>query len=284
MDYKKVVAESVKKISSLPESASRLITIMASGSYKKSDIESIVKMDPILTGRLLTIVNSAAFSLSRQITSVAEAIPLLGERLIVTLALEMGAATHLKKVLAGYRSGLNELWEHSIKSAIASRELATIIDSPVPPGTAYTCGLMHDIGKSILSLFLEDHEEELLSILKDRDECDFLAIEKEILGINHVEAGYLLVTHWELPEIFRVATLFHHTPAHSPKEYRMLCNIIHMADITAMLSGCGTGADTLRYQTSDEIANEMPIKEKEMELLFLKTEDEFQSIKNTISF
>ena len=274
-EIKAKVLESIVNTPLLSQCAARLIELCGREKRTLQDIKNIVEQDSVLTAKILKTVNSAAYSLSQEVTSIDRAIPYLGERIILTIAIESSAGDVFNKTMAGYMSKDGELWKHSVKVAIASKELAEFTKENVDKGTAYTCGLMHDIGKSVISSYLSTRVEKLSQKVLEKSDSDYLSIEEEYLSINHCEAGSVLANHWKLPKIFASVAAFHHHPSLAPEESRTMCFVVHIADIMAMMSGAGTGIDSLHYAPDKDFLNYLEITELDFQKIMLKVEDEF---------
>ncbi len=128
------------------------------------------------------------------------------------------------------------------------------------PGTAstsaYTAGLLHDIGKVALSDSLTPYSSEIIAGLGKGENGDFAGSERRVLHMDHAEAGWLLAQQWNIPDSICAVVRYHHAPENAPEEHRELCIAVHIGDILAMLGGYGTGADTLSYRI-DPLAEEV---------------------------
>lgn len=201
-----------------------------------SDSEAITKtigMDPGLTASLLLMSNSAAFGGFMEVGSVEEAVLRLGinriRRLVTLLCVE--------KVIRFPKSPAykeNQLWEHSLTTAIAARQLA--VRTGQDEHRAFTAGLLHDLGKILL---IQNHPEYGTLFLQSVQEARCLAaLETERLGINHSELGCLMLREWKAPVEFCAGIQDHHQPADD------LSRIIFLADQMANRLDKGFGCPT----------------------------------------
>lgn len=284
MDIIAKLIQSISEIPLLSNSASLLLNILSKERHSLSDLSAVVEQDNILTAKILKIVNSAAFSLTYEITSVEKAIPFLGEKLLQSIAIESSASRVFGRPLEGYASKQGELWSHSLKTAIASKHIADFSKNRIEPGTAFTCGIMHDIGKSVLSNFmiLNNGVETISTSLTNNPEQSYLDLELNRVGANHCQAGYLLGKHWKLPDVFNNVILYHHAPSQAPQEFRTYCFCVHLADMVSMLTGTGTGLDSLRYELDQKFTDYIDFPEFEMYKALLFVEEEFQKIKSQL--
>ncbi|MCB2183632.1 MAG: HDOD domain-containing protein [Desulfobulbaceae bacterium] len=243
-------AQILRRIDALPlmsQSASKLMKTVADRDHSIHDIIEIVKYDPSLTVKILKLVNSSAYGLSKSITSVERAIPQLGDKLVFGLAMEECAAPVYRDPMEGYEGESGSLWKHSLLTALIARELAKVSVHKVSLEEAYTAGLMHDLGKGILSQYMKGSAPDLLAAVENDKMHDYREAELFYYGTDHCDVGCHIAKHWALPEALCAVIRWHHEPARSPVEYKSLVYVVHLGDIMAMIGGAATGADALMY-------------------------------------
>jgi len=270
------ILESVRSLKPLPQNAMRLLETVRDPNHTVQDIARIVETDAALTGNILRVVNSPAFGLRVEVTTVARAIPFLGDRMTVGIALNLCASQLFNRSLEGYEGEKGSLWRHSMKTAIASKEIARYTNGRVNPDEAYTAGILHDLGKSIISQYLEGRTHELVQTAESGNVRDYLGAESETLGTDHSEVGAALAVHWKLPPALVEVLAHHHSPAQSSEPHRPLVYTIHLGDFVSMMGGAGTGSDTLLYRIDENYKDYISISRQELELVFLHTEQEFE--------
>jgi putative nucleotidyltransferase with HDIG domain len=276
------ILRSVQQVPLLSASASRLLQITANPDHDLADVINVLKCDSALTARLLKVVNSAAFGLLNPIYSIDRALAYLGERIVVGIAIEESAGQLFEKKLQGYESQSGDLWRHNLLTAIASREVARLTDSELNPDLTFTGGILHDIGKAIVSDFLTGTSKKLLDCIDRQEVADYLTGEKEVLGIDHTRAGYELAKYWHLPEPLQMVILHHHYPAAAPKNFQPLVYAVHLGDIIAMMCGSGTGADSLCYQLDPNYTRYFDLSSDDLSRIMLQAEEEFHKIEDSI--
>ncbi len=273
----------IKSVPLLSPSANQLLQATTDPDHDQGDIVQIVKLDATLTARVLKIVNSAAIGLINEITSLERAISYLGERLVVGIAVGDCAAQLFDKELKGYEGEHGDLWRHDLRTAIASREIATLSNLKINPDLAFTAGLLHDIGKSLISDYLQGTASEVLSKIENEEYGDYLTAEEELIGIDHPRAGYELALAWKLPEAITEAIRFHHTPAEAREDLRELVYAVHLGDNIAMLGGCGTGADSMHYKLDPNYSQYIELKSEELARVMLTVDVEFNKLERSFS-
>jgi HD-like signal output (HDOD) protein len=96
--------------------------------------------------------------------------------------------------------------------------------------TAFTAGLLHDVGKVLLAMTMQGKQERVDAESASDPEITRLEVEREILGTTHAEIGYLLGEHWLLPSVVTTAIRYHHSPE-LDRESRIITNIVFLANL-----------------------------------------------------
>lgn len=280
---KENIQEIIKSIPMLSVSATRLLQLTSRADHELSDVIDLVKTDANLTARVLKIVNSAAFGLLKEITSIDRAISYLGERVIVSIALGDCAVKLFEKELAGYEAEGGALWTHDLRTAIASREVVVESGINLSPDLAFTAGLLHDIGKSLISDYLQGSAPEAVAMISSQDSRDYLEAEAKLIGIDHTEAGYELAKAWQLPEELAQVILHHHQPTNAEEQFRPLVYAVHLGDNIAMMGGFGTGADSMQYHLDPNYTDYLTLTPKTLDKIMLTVDLEFEKLKDSLN-
>lgn len=274
-DMRKEVLAAVRNAPLLSVAATRILELTARADHSLGDVIEVARHDAALTAKLLRIVNSPVYGLLEPAASLERAVSYLGENMVVSLVLEDTMGAYLNKPLQGYGSGSGDLWKHDLRTAIAAKEVALLNRDRCPPDVAFTGGLLHDIGKSILSEFLEDAYRDILAELAEKHIADYVGGERELLGLDHAQVGHELASNWRLPEAMRMVILHHHEPSRAPEASRALVYAVHLGDIVAMMGGCGTGMDNLFYRLDQRYTDYLTVGPEQMGMLMLSVEEKF---------
>ena len=281
-DLTKKLLSEIDSIPHLSSCASELISIVNNENHSSSEIIKVIECDASLTSEVIKLINSPIYGFKAKITSLDKAISLMGEEPIINLAVNSATDALFNNPLLGYESSPGALWDHDLKAAIAAREISKYSKKTISPQTAYTGGLLHDIGKSLISKYLEGNAPKILRALDHGKVKSFDKAEDLILGTTHAHIGYKIAQYWSLPEPLPCIIKYHHTPSLAPEKYRPFVFCVHLGDIVAMLSGCGTGADTLAYSIDENYENYMTIQKDNLSLIILEVEQQFSKIKSEI--
>jgi len=264
------IEQQIEIIPPLSPVTSQLLGIISEPNHSLHDVVAVVETDAILTSLVLKTVNSAAYGLERPVETVSDAIRFLGDTIVGGLAFKREKSGVSNADLYGYLADADSNWAHSLKTAIAARFFAKKFSvGRVREGVAYTAGILHDIGKSLLSSLLP--KEQLFQIM----DTEFLELEQSLLGITHAEAGYMLADKWKLPKAMKEVIRWHHDPSKASDEFKLLAYVVHLADITAMMSGSGTGIDTMRHTIDSRYSEYLEIDQFGLELAFFEIQLEY---------
>ncbi len=273
----------VTSVPMLSACASQLLQLTAQEDHGLVDVIELVRNDANLTARVLKIVNSAAFSLVKKVTSIDRAISYLGERIIVGVAIGDCAGKLFEKDLAGYESPEGTLWKHDLRVAIASREIIVQSGADISPELAFTAGLLHDIGKALISDYMQGSVTEAVELVSAEKPLNYLEAERELVGFDHTQAGYELAKAWQLPDELAEAILHHHEPANAQEEYRALVYAVHLGDNIAMLGGFGTGSDCMRYKLDNNYTDYIKLTPNTLATIMVNVDMEFDKLETSFN-
>ncbi len=185
-----------------------------------------IMVDQSLTARVLRMSNSSFYGRSKQVATLNEAIILLGFKTLRSLA--VASSTHSMYQGVPDKAFREKLWEHTLEVALASRLIASAARHPQAE-EAFIAGLMHDIGKLVLTQKLNDQYRKIIATVEQTGRSH-IEVEKEILGFDHAEVGRLLLQKWAFPRLFVRAVAEHHDPR-DEREYPLpLAFIVHLAN------------------------------------------------------
>ncbi|MFN3241548.1 MAG: HDOD domain-containing protein [Planctomycetota bacterium] len=227
-------------IPTIPTVLTEITAIFDSPDGSAKDAAKVIEKDPAIATRALRLVNSSFYGLKNPVSNINLACSILGLKVIKNLVVQ---ATVLQTFGTEQREGFDAdwLWDHSFKTAVACRLLAE--QSPVAEDfskdDAYTCGLIHDIGKLILLDSQEDRFTEALQLSRAND-MPLAKAEGEVFGFNHAHVGGLLANRWKLAPSVQAAVMYHHSPATNPEDWARGF-LVKAANSYAHLAASGDG-------------------------------------------
>lgn len=200
--------QSLVELRPLPAIAARVNEACGEQDFNTKALAELVECDPAFAAKILSAVNSSMFGYSREVSSIRQALVVLGRKTISQLAICIAAQKVFSsgKVSQGSRI---QLYEHSLACASVSRTLATLInDDEVDPSAAFLAGMLHDVGKLI---FLDVAPNSYSKILKSQSlEISSVDMEEGYYGTNHTALGVMFCDSWNLSASIRDAIAHHH--------------------------------------------------------------------------
>jgi putative nucleotidyltransferase with HDIG domain len=235
----------VERIESLPPLSTTVIQLRnllakeARGSrLTVVELERVARCDPALTANLLRVANSAYYRGKYPVTSGRAAIVRLGTNGLLEVALGLSLRRVVPAMLPGYELSAPAFIRHAVAVGVMCERLAREIGE-VDRDTAFTCGLLHDVGKLVVGTYLSEEASSFESKVDD-PAYSVEEAERALLDIDHGEVGLEIARQWHLPSTVEVAARWHHEPAGAPEgNLRRVAAVVHVADGLAHLMGYG---------------------------------------------
>ena len=188
----KKLAAAVDGMPAFPKSVQRVLELTRDVNSTPKDLVEVIDKDPVLTVKILKVVNSAYYSLPKQITSVGHAVVYLGFNTIKNLALSIAAIGMLPKTNEAGFDGQQYLL-HSLSTAAIAKQVA-IKAGDADPMDCFIAGLLHDFGKVVLALFMPREFRTALE-MGQQGKSLHLAL-RDVIGVDHAVVGAMLVEKW----------------------------------------------------------------------------------------
>jgi putative nucleotidyltransferase with HDIG domain len=263
------LVQKVKNLPTVSHAALKLISLLDKPSVDNDEIVQIIKYDNVLTAKLLRACNAPSFGLGEPVSSVDQAVLILGHTQIFHIVMTLAFGSVMTISSLPYTIEMNELWEHSLVTAMASEiVLDEVTELNAEANVAFTANLLHDIGKMVLAQTVKPEE---LSEIRDRisrKQISGTDAEKEVLGLDHAEVGAALLQSWRLPESIIEAVANHHRPA--VKSRPPLSVEVHIANAMAHRAKPPPGQSVQDPRIADAVAAALGINEEKMKSM---TED-----------
>lgn len=228
----KQMIEQVTDLPALPQAGLKLMRLMEDPDGNAHDVVKVVETDVALSAKLLRICNSAAFGVRQRVNSIEQAVFVRGFAEVQRLAVALSFGGFMSKPLGGYDIDGGDFWMHSLLVALKSESLAgSTAQFKNDSSAAYTAGLLHDIGKLLLSHALN---QQLGDAIRERIVSQGFSqteAEKDVLGMDHADVGASLLEKWQLPACLVEAVRHHHRPNSTPEP--TLSVFVHIADCMA---------------------------------------------------
>jgi putative nucleotidyltransferase with HDIG domain len=222
------ISRVVARVQQLPSLSAVVHEVLLSFDNENVDIPSLVtkiSRDQGLAARVLRVANSAFYGLSAHVSSIGEAVVVLGFYSVRSLVVAAGVINQFPHD-GGRNFDRLAFWRHAIGVGVCAKVIAARICQN--PETAFTAGLLHDIGVLVLDAFFHPEFEQVLDYLKNSD-GEVVAAESATLNLTHGAIGYEVAKRWNFPQAIQLAIRDHHQP--DDGEPALYTDIVHLANV-----------------------------------------------------
>lgn len=187
------LAAAVDRMPAFPRSVQQILELTKDVNCAPKDLVRVIDHDPVVTVKILRVVNSAYYSLPKQITSINHAVVYMGFNSLKNLALSIAAIGMLpKEGVPGFDA--HQYLLHSLTTANIAKLLAPRV-ADVDPNDCFIAGLLHDFGKVVFAQHMPREFREALMMAEWGQVALHLAL-REVIGTDHAVVGAMLVEKW----------------------------------------------------------------------------------------
>lgn len=233
-----ILDDVIRQIRELPSLPAVVLELLSSMEQQDIDVHVLahkIELDQAMAAKTLRIANSSFYGMQSEVTSIAQAVSVLGFHSIRTVVTAC-ALTGSFAPVAGSGFDFQGFWRHSLATAVVARLLAPHMR--VNPETAFTAGLLHDLGTLVLATRFPD-QHALVRSYRQRHDCQMIEAELAVLAIDHAQVGSALAAYWKFPAAIQQAVADQHAIARLDAVGLPL--LVHMANAVAHaldLAGC----------------------------------------------
>jgi HD-like signal output (HDOD) protein len=243
--------QSVDELPSMPQVMIMIRAISESPKSSAADLASVILKDQALTSKILRVANSAMYTgYSRQVSSVTQAVVLMGFQAVRSVAFGVMVLSMLRSIRSNKNFDFQRFWQESIRIAVAARMLAVLLGKDVPE-EAFVAGFLCNLGELIIGQYFPDEYkkiEERVELWAERPD-----VEMRFLEVDHQEVGAWIAERWRFPKSLVDAIAHHHHPSLPGKTAKSegLTEIVYVATWIANLSD----EETTRTDQVEKIKN-----------------------------
>lgn len=228
----------IHKMPSLSTTVGKVMEICSRTDASPNELNKVISLDPVLTGQVLKLINSAYYSLVNKVTSLTRAITMLGMNTVKNMAL----STAIIRSVAGSKKSkalpTQKFWAHSIGAGVSAKLLGELKGVPVMEREElFLAGLLHDLGKVPFG----DEYIEVLNIARF-EQLPLKDVELDVLGIDHQEVGLMIADKWKLNRVITTCIGSHHdieSLAGHPEELGQQLALVALGDLYANIHDHG---------------------------------------------
>lgn len=233
----------IDRMPSLSTTVSKVLEVCNSPRTSANDLNRVISLDPVLTGHVLKLINSAYYSLPNQVSSLARAIIMLGLNTVKNLALSTAVIGALGKKSSFTTLPMDAFWAHSICVGVTAKAIAVARNVPSTEREEYfVAGMLHDLGKIPLNTCFSENYGQALQ-LAALEQSSLLKTEQLLVGVDHGVAGRLIGEKWRLSPAIIEGLAHHHAPEQASDEHRALVATVALANLYANIYEIGSAGD-----------------------------------------
>jgi len=246
--------EDLSAIPTLPDVLVELLAIIDKEDVSMKQVGEFINRDQALSTRILKMVNSPIYGFPGRISSVNQALMLIGLGAVKGMLMGVAIFDAMQQTMKG-------LWEHSLGTAAVARLIAGKVELK-DVEEASVAGLIHDLGKVALGICYPAEYPDVLG--KARSEGVYIAeAEREFFGVDHAEAGSWMARKWNFPKNLVEAIRYHHKPSLA-RENPKLAATIHLADSIIKAMGFGFSGDAFVHDLDREAWQTLGLSDEDL--------------------
>jgi HD-like signal output (HDOD) protein len=217
-------------------SAHRILAALCDPALGAEQIAELVQREPGLAARVLKVANSAYYGRSREVSSVVQALLVLG--LDAVRGIAAAACLDRSIVRTEPRAAIDPqaLVSHSVASGFAAESLAKLRHTSIA-AEAFMGALLHDFGVPVQERVDTPGVIALLEALENTPDANVSELEKSLVKIGHEQCAEIVFDAWQLPRSMVIAAKYHHDPMAAPGPARELATLVHLGVQVALEAG-----------------------------------------------
>ncbi len=264
MSFERNIEKIIDSMPSLPITVAKILEITKNPASTPNDLNRVISLDPVLTGRVLKLINSAYYGLGSQITSIVKAIIMLGLNTIKNLAISTAILGTVTKKENFKALNMDSFWRHSIAVGVTAKIIARKMNINKRLVDEYfIAGLLHDIGKIVINQHFDQLYVEVIQE-SDSQSIPLFIKEEELMKITHSGVGEKISEKWQLTGALHDCISFHHNPSEASEEHRRIVFSIAISNYFCIENEIGFAGDRCPEALSPEIWDFLGISESDL--------------------
>lgn len=269
-----------KRLTDLPPLPAVVVKIMQTinnPNTSADDLNNLIRMDQGLASKVLRIVNSAYYGLPKKVSTITQAVMILGFNTVRNLVMGVSAVNAFANKRIPYGLNRDKFWEHSVAVAVTAQTLAKKRMSQMRSAAeeAFIGGLLHDIG----TLFLDAYfpvQYAVVMAFADKEKKQSKEAEQLVLGLDHAYVGRKIAEKWCFPGHLGAMIGEHHLNS-VQSEYKEWAWIVHAADCIAWEMGYAATPHALQPEMSDAVREWLGFSEEAWTWVYETSKNQFKA-------
>lgn len=233
----------IEEMPALPVTVTKIFEVANNQASTAKDLNDVISVDPVLTGKVLKLINSAYYGMNEQVTSIIRAVIMLGLNTLKNLALSSAVIGSVSGKEMFVALNLEGFWRHSIGVGVTAKKIASNlgVDRKVIE-EYFIAGLLHDIGKILLNRYFPKLYLEAIR-LSDIQSTPLFKEEASQIHMDHTTVGGLIAKKWNLSRSLTEVIAKHHSLENIDADSEKIVSIVNLANTFCNSNNIGFSGD-----------------------------------------
>ncbi|MFA5257242.1 MAG: HDOD domain-containing protein [Opitutales bacterium] len=272
------VISQIEKLPPAPAVLPTLLNLLRNTNSDTAEIIRLIRLDPSLTAQVLRMGNSVYYAMSTPSYELEDAVSRIGFREVYKLVAMVCGQQLFNHSIQALFLGKGELWEYSLATGFVMEQMATELGMDAT--TAYTSGLLHAIGKMIITAHPSMDYADVFRIVEARG-ISIAQAEREVWGVTHSEVGAALLRQWKFREDIVTPIEYQSCPAQAPTHRKLAC-MMHLSIWTVASLGLNYGKDAWAMEASPYAMHHIGLPEERMQIFMINAHEKLGMIKELL--
>jgi putative nucleotidyltransferase with HDIG domain len=274
------ILQKVSSFPSMPKAGIKLRALLSEKNVSINEIEKILRHDPGLAANVLRLANSAFFGIPAKVTTLKQAVVLLGVKRFSKIAVAACTNKIMNAAVEGYGLTPGGLWLHSIAVSTTAEALAKNRNLD-ETNDFFTPALVHDLGKLILGKFVKAEQAKIDNLVDNGVPVVFA--EKEVLKTDHAEIGALILNKWSFPDDLIKAVRWHHNPE-GMDHSNLHADVVYLANLLCHSNRDSESDDNPFNMPDSSVLDRLQIESEQYKVFAEKARDWMKRLSDTLTF
>lgn len=226
----RIAVKTCPNLPSMPSVAMRVVEMAQSDDVDLNELSDLIATDPALATKILKTVNSPFYGLGKGVSTISQALVVLGLQAVKTLVLGFSLVRSMRRQEANDPGfDYETYWRHSIYAAVAARQIGREIQMKERE-EAFLAALLQDVGMPVLHAALGGQYDQVLAEAGPSHQA-LTKVEHRKIDTTHPEVASLLLDAWQLPAILSNPITHHHNPDAAPDNAKQLTRVVHLGGL-----------------------------------------------------
>lgn len=272
------VLEKVEKLPPAPAVLPMLLRLLSDTDSDPGEIVGYIKVDPSLMAQVLKLANSAYFGGSH-VYDLDDAVGRIGYREVYKLVAMVCGREMLGDKLPDLCIEEGQLWEYSLATGYVMELLAGHIGTDI--SAAYTVGILHSLGKVVLSTYREFDYRRVMELVENRH-LPLAQAERAIYGVTNAQVASTLLRKWKFDDAVTVPIEYQSNPMGANEEFRKMACMLNLSIWTVSSLGHNHGKDSWAFEVSESTVEAIGIDDVRLQKFIIEAHEKLEEIKDLL--